>query len=250
MRIGVVGLGKVGKTVYDVLKKHHNVRGYDKYKTSDRFEDVLDSEVIFIAVPTPIGENNRLDCSIMMDVIKKLEQAEYKGIVVLKSTLKVGFCKNLKTNLRIVYNPEFLHEKNRWDEFEDPYFVVLAGNSDDVETVKKVYCWLKPCKFEIVSVEEAEMIKLIMNAFATTKISFWNQMKLICDKDGVDVCRIRNILRKDKSRWTDEYTDPLKGPYGGSCLPKDIKELINAFDNTPLLEAVESINEIMKTQSQ
>ena len=229
--------------------KHHQVRGYDKYKPSDTFSDALDSEVVFIAVPTPMGEDNRLDCSIMYEVIKLIESAGYKGVVVLKSTLKVGFNEGIKTNLRIVYNPEFLHEKNRWDEFEDPYFVVLAGKSDDIETVKKVYCWLPPCKFEIVSLEEAEMIKLIMNAFATTKISFWNQMKMICDKRNVDVCRIRNILRKDISRWSDEYTDPLKGPYGGACLPKDTKELINAFEDTILLEAVEELNELIKTSN-
>ena len=246
MKIGIIGMGKVGKTVYDVLMKHHSVRGYDKFKPSDRFGDALDSEVVFVAVPTPMGKDDRLDCSIMYDVIQLIESSGYKGVVVLKSTLKVGFFKNLKTDLRVVYNPEFLHEKNRWNEFEDPYFVVLAGKSGDIETVKKVYCWLPPCKFEIVSLEEAEMIKLIMNAFATTKISFWNQMKMICDKRNVDVCRIRNILRKDISRWSDEYTDPLKGPYGGACLPKDTQELINAFENTPLLEAVEQVNDIMK----
>ena len=120
MKIGVIGLGKVGKTIYDVLMKHHQVRGYDKYKPSDTFSDALDSEVVFIAVPTPMGEDNRLDCSIMYEVIKLIESAGYKGVVVLKSTLKVGFNEGIKTNLRIVYNPEFLHEKNRWDEFENP----------------------------------------------------------------------------------------------------------------------------------
>ena len=203
MKIGVIGCGKVGKTIYDVLMKHHHVRGYDKYKPSDTFSEALDSEIVFVAVPTPSGEDNRLDCSIMHEVINLIESAEYKGIVVLKSTLRIGFNEELCTKLRIVYNPEFLHEKNRWDEFENPYFVVLGGKSDDIEIVKKVYCWLPPCKFEIVSLEEAEMIKLIMNAFATTKISFWNQMKMICDKDNVDVCKIRDILRKDTRRWSD-----------------------------------------------
>ena len=231
------------------MMKHHSVRGYDKYKPSDTFSDALDSDVVFVAVPTPTGEDNRLDCSIMYDVIKLIESAKYKGVVVLKSTLKVGFNKELKTKVRVVYNPEFLHEKNRWNEFEDPYFVVLAGKSKDIETVKKAYCWLLPHKFEIVSLEEAEMIKLIMNAFATTKISFWNQMKIICDTRNVDVCRIRNILRKDTSRWSDEYTDPLKGPYGGACLPKDTRELINAFEDTPLLEAVEKINDLISAGS-
>ena len=181
-----------------------------------------------------------------MEVLHLIEDANYKGVVVLKSTLRVGFFKTLKTTLRVVYNPEFLHEKDRWNEFEDPYFVILAGHSHDIHIVKQPYCWIPPSKFEIVTLQEAEMTKLIMNAFATTKISFWNQMKIICDKDNVDVTRIRDILRKDTSRWADEYTDPLKGPYGGTCLPKDTQELINAFECTPLLEAVEEINEIMK----
>lgn len=246
MKVGVIGLGKVGQTIYDVLMKHHKVRGYDKYKPSDSFQAVLDSEVIFIAVPTPEGDDGRLDCSIMKEVLGQLEDAEYRGVVVIKSTVRIGFFDNLDTNLKIVYNPEFLHEKNRWSDFENPYFVVLAGESDYIPLIKEVYCWIPKNKIEVVRIREAEMIKLIMNAFASTKISFWNQIKLICDERSVDVCRIRDILRKDTRRWSDEYTDPMKGPYGGACLPKDIKELIMAFKNTPLLNSVEEINEIMK----
>lgn len=246
MKVGVIGLGKVGQTIYDVLMKHHKVRGYDKYKHSDSFQAVLDSDVIFIAVPTPEGDDGRLDCSIMKEVLGQLEDAEYKGVVVIKSTVRIGFFDNQDTNLKIVYNPEFLHEKNRWSDVENPYFVVLAGESDYIPLIKEVYCWIHPDKIEVVRLREAEMIKLIMNAFASTKISFWNQIKIICDERGVDVSRIRDILRKDKNRWSDEYTDPLKGPYGGACLPKDMRELINTFENNLLLVAVEEINEKMK----
>ena len=89
-----------------------------------------------------------------------------------------------------------------------------------------------------------------MNAFASTKISFWNEMKTLCDQRNIDVCRIRDILRKDANRWSDEYTDPTKGPYGGACHPKDIRELITYYgDSATLLNAVETVNENLKTKS-
>ena len=82
-----------------------------------------------------------------------------------------------------------------------------------------------------------------MNAFASSKISFWNEMRLICDEFGADVYRIRDILRRDVSRWTNEYTEPTGKPFGGACLPKDTKELVNASKNSILLKAVMERNE-------
>lgn len=248
MRIGVIGLGKVGKAVYDVLMKRHDVRGYDKYKPSDPFSEILDCEVVFITVPTLEGEAGRLDCSIISGVLDELEKCEYKGVVAIKSTVKLDFFKEIETGLRVVYNPEFLHEKNRWEEFENPVFVILAGSSGNISTLKEVYKWIPREKFEVLTLEEAEMVKIVMNSFAATKISFWNEMRFLCEELGVDVCKIRDILRKDTKRWTDEYTDPLKGPYGGSCLPKDVREIVNFSENAILLRAVEKVNDKVKTE--
>ncbi len=249
MKIGVIGLGMVGEVLYRVFGKYHEVKGYDKYKASDKFEDLLDSDMIFIAVPTPEGKDGRLNCSIVEETLEELNAANYKGIIVIKSTLRVGFLDDMKLEgKRIVCNPEFLHEKTRWEDFEDPFFVVLAGKTEDVEIVKKAHCWIPQERFEIVTFKEAELTKLIMNAFASTKISFWNEVRRICEERDVDAGRIRNILRKDPKRWADEYTDPFKGPYGGSCLPKDIRELINSSKKAILLKCVENVNEEVKKE--
>ena len=257
MNIGVIGLGTVGRAVYSVLMKHHQVRGYDKNRKSDPFEDMLNCDVVFICVPTPGGIDGRLSDTEIKKVLKRLESPKprtgsgvargpYDGVVAIKSTLPLGFFRDLKTPLRIVYNPEFLHWTRAWEDFEDPWFVVLAGTSLNVAVVKDVYGWVDPRRFEVVSYGEAEMIKLVMNAFATTKISFWNEIRILCEENDVNVARIRDILRKDVDRWTDEYTDPMKGPYGGACLPKDTRELMHASDWIVLLKAVEEANERMK----
>jgi UDPglucose 6-dehydrogenase len=250
MKIGVIGLGMVGEVLYRVFGKYYETKDYDKYKTSDKFEDLLDADAIFIAVPTPEGKDGRLDCSIVEEILEELEAAHYKGVIVIKSTVRIGFFDNMKSKeSRIVYNPEFLHEKTRWEDFEHQFFVIFAGRSEDIEIAKKAYCWIPQERFEIVTFKEAELIKLTMNAFASTKISFWNEVRRICEQRDVDAGRIRNILRKDSKRWTDEYTDPFKGPYGGSCLPKDIRELINSSKKAILLKSVEKVNEEVKKES-
>ena len=246
VKVGVIGLGVVGEVVYKALKKYHKVKGHDKYKKSDRLEDLLDSEVIFVTVPTPEGKDGRLNCSIVEEVLSELERRKYRGIVAIKSTVKVGFFDSLRTNLRVVYNPEFLHEKRRWEDFKNPPYLVFAGRKKDCEKVREVYKWISEEKVEYLSFREAELVKLLMNAFASTKISFWNEVREICEERKVDTLKIRNLLKRDKRRWTDEYTNPLRGPYGGKCLPKDIRELINWKRDLILLRAVEEVNKRVK----
>jgi UDPglucose 6-dehydrogenase len=249
MKIGVIGLGVVGEVVCKTQMKYHDVAGYDKFKKMGHLEDVYDCDVIFLAVPTPEGSDGRLDCSIVTEVIQDLEKAQVKGIVAVKSSLRVGYLKDLKTSLRIVYNPEFLHDRTRWEDYENAPFVVLAGSSADIQIMKKVYCWVPSNKFEIMTYEEAVMIKLLMNAFASTKISFWNETRRLCETLNIDVTRMRDVLKKDTKRWTDEYTDPKQGAYGGACLPKDIRELINwGKEKAILLKAVEEVNEDVKRE--
>lgn len=242
--IGVIGLGTVGETIYSALKFYHKkVVGYDKYKPSDSFDDVAEANVIFIALPTNL-KGNRLDCSIIRETLKKLEKRGYRGVVVIKSTLSLDFVKEIENfKLRIVIMPEFLHERIRLQDFVRPDLVVIAGKEEDVNLImNEIFYWLeKDIPVFKVNYLTATMAKLVMNGFATTKISFGNEVARICSSLGIDSTQVMKILVADR-RAAPEYTDPTKGPFGGKCLPKDLEELINCSDKAILLKAVKEVN--------
>lgn len=251
VKIGVIGLGAVGVTVLTAMRFYHvDVRGYDKYKPADSFESVCDTDVVFVAVPTK-EKDERLDCSIVRDILNQLEANSYRGIVCLKSTVGVRFLQEARKShpdLRIVYSPEFLHEKNSLADFISPQYIVMSGKKEDVDTMRKVFFWIDNDKFFDVDDRTAEITKLAVNAFAATKISFANEMKMICEEVGADVVKVMEILRHDK-RCGEEYADPTRGAYDGKCLPKDIRELIASANASLLLKAVEATNEKVKKET-
>jgi UDPglucose 6-dehydrogenase len=251
MKIGVIGLGMVGQTIMHALQFYHrNVVGYDKYKPSSTFEDALSADVLFIALPTP-PKDGRLDISILLSVMSDLQAHDYSGIVVLKSTISLDSWKVLsKLNLRLVYCPEFLHEKQRLQDFVKPHVVVIAGHREDVDVVlRNVFYWLDPeTSIQYLDPPTAIMTKLVMNAYASTKISFANEIKRICDDFNIDPRPVMQTLVLE-GRAAAAYTDPMKGAFGGSCLPKDLDELIHSTPKSTLLKAVREVNTLIEQES-
>jgi nucleotide sugar dehydrogenase len=250
MKIGVIGLGAVGGTVYSALKFYHNdVLGYDKFKQSDPFEEVAKADFIFVALPTNIKEN-RLDCSLIAETLEDLEKKNYPGIVVIKSTITVDFVQKLgKYNLRIVTMPEFLHENSRLQDFIRPKLVVISGNEEDAKIVMdKVFDWLeKQTPIFYMDYLTAAMTKLIMNAYAATKISFANEVGRLCTRYKIDPKLVMKMLVVE-GRAAAEYTDPTKGPFAGKCLPKDLEELNSCNETNVLFKAVREVNEVVKKE--
>ena len=249
MKIGVIGLGMVGQTIFHVMKFFYSqVKGYDKYKPSDTFEDVVEMDIVFIAVPTD-GKDGRLDCSIIINVLDELEKASYHGVVCIKSTVGINFLDYAKKfALRIVYMPEFLHERKRLADFMFPDHIVMSGEKEDLDILRQAFFWVDESKFFFVDDRTAEATKLVINAFAATKISFANEIARICHEVGANDEKVMEILRQN-GRCAPEYTDPTKGPYEGMCLPKDTRELINFTNKSILLKAVEEVNEKVKEDS-
>jgi UDPglucose 6-dehydrogenase len=249
LKIGIIGLGKVGRTIYKSLSLfHENIKGFDIDPNVSRntFLDVLDTDIVFFALPTPLGDNKRLNCSLISNYLKAFEEKQYKGLIIIKSTLSLGFLKNIEGKcLRVVYSPEFLHEKTSIQDFINPKFIITSGSKEDCLWLKKVFYWIPPEKFYRTDDRTVELIKLTMNAFAATKISFVNEIERICSIHGADVTAVMKFLRMD-GRCANEYSYPLKGPFKGRCLPKDLQELMNTTKDTYLLEAVHKVNERRK----
>lgn len=250
MKIGVIGLGAVGETVYSALKFYHNeVLGYDKFKPSDPFDEVVKADYLFVALPTNMKEN-RLDCSSIAETMEDLEERNYSGIVVIKSTITVGFVDELgKYNLRIVTMPEFLHEDSRLQDFVRPKLVIIGGNEEDGKIVMdNVFNWLeKQTPVFYMDYLTATMTKLIMNAYAATKISFANEVGRLCTRYKIDPKLVMKMLVVE-GRAAAEYTDPTKGPFAGKCLPKDLEELNSCSEANVLFKAVREVNEVVRKE--
>ena len=244
--VGVIGLGSVGGSVKHAFSYYYPTRGYD-IKGSHSWEEVLESRILFICVPTPEDQHGRLNCSIVANVLEKLARDGYNGIVVVKSTIGVGFMdESLQRDpeLRIVYMPEFLREKDSLSWFIAPDRLVISGDLDDVEETLGYFNWVDENVPRLrMSHREAEIAKLAHNAFIAVKVSFTNEIEAICRDNHADPEKVMSVIWADRRVKSKEHLKPNLGPYGGSCVPKDTRELMNASKNSILLRAAEEVNE-------
>lgn len=233
--------------------------------TSNLKEGLDNSNICFIAVGTPMGEDGRANIQYVLDVARDIGQlVNHDLIVVNKSTVPVGTAdevkatilkelkeRNLKLNIEVVSNPEFLKEGSAVEDFMRPDMVIIGSDNEKViETLKELYAPFTTNheRFITMDVRSAEMTKYASNAMLATRISFMNEMANICEKVGADVNNVRRGIGSDKRIG---YNFLYAGcGYGGSCFPKDIKALIktaahNGYDAN-ILKAVEALNNEQK----
>ncbi len=217
--------------------------------------------VIFIAVGTPSDKDGSADMKYVLEAARSIGKYinEY-CIVVDKSTVPVGVAdqvkniiqeelKKRKLNVKfdMVSNPEFLREGAAIDDFMKPDRVVIGYSSKKAKTIMhELYAPIcrNPEKIYFMNVKDAEMTKYVANAMLATKISFMNEMAVLCERMGVDVENVRIGIGSD-ARIGNAFIYPGCG-YGGSCFPKDVKALVKMAENNGLdplvLRAVEERN--------
>lgn len=227
MKIGIVGLGIVGSAVkYGFEKLGHNVVGHD-IRDGTRLEDVLVSEIVYLCLPTPQGEDGHCDTSVIEDVVSDLIEAnEFSGIVAIKSTVTPGTTVRMQEKFKtekICHVPEFLRERAAIIDFTDNHDVCIVGtDSDEVfEKVKESHGYY-PKQFIRLSPTEAEISKYFNNVYNATLITFANAFYELCQVKGADYSRIKNaMVQRDHihNKYLD-CNDNLRG-FGGMCLPKD-----------------------------
>ncbi len=227
-----------------------------------RLEDVVEkAEIIFLALPTPPGEDGSADLSYVLGVAEQLGKL-IKGykVIVDKSTVPVGTAEKVREAIAahtscpfdVVSNPEFLREGFAVNDFMKPDRVVIGTSSE--KAAKIMGNLYKPYVRQgnpIIFMDEksAELTKYAANAFLATKITFMNEIANYCEKVGANVDMVRMGMGSDQ-RIGKRFLFPGVG-YGGSCFPKDVKALIHAgneVDNPfEILHAVENINNRQKT---
>jgi UDPglucose 6-dehydrogenase len=229
--------------------------------TSTLAKAVRDSQVIFIAVGTPQGEDGSADLQHVMKVAEDIAVAMdgYK-VIVDKSTVPVGTAAKVREAIRkktphpfsVVSNPEFLKQGAAVEDFLKPDRVVIGVEDDrgrDVMLELYAPYTRTGAPMLVMDCASAELAKYAANAMLATRISFMNEVANVCERVGADVDQVRRAMGSDR-RIGNAFLFPGIG-YGGSCFPKDVKAMLKFAGDTEydfrILEAVEQVNQYQKT---
>ncbi|GEP96086.1 UDP-glucose dehydrogenase family protein [Chitinophaga cymbidii] len=250
-------------TIYEPgLEKlfERNLKEERLHFTTNLAEGIQDAQVIFLALPTPPGEDGSADLSYILKVADQLGVLlkDYK-VIVDKSTVPVGtadkvhaaIAKNAKVEFDVVSNPEFLREGVAVEDFMKPDRVVIGTSSERARKVMgDLYAPFVRQGNPIIYMDEksAELTKYAANSFLATKISFMNEIAILCEKLGADVDMVRRGIGSD-DRIGKRFLFPGIG-YGGSCFPKDVQALVKSSQEVQyafrILDAVMDVNEKQK----
>ena len=228
--------------------------------TTSLKEGIKDAQFIFLALPTPPGEDGSADLSYILGVAENLGKIldDYK-VIIDKSTVPVGTAakvsaaikKNTKVDFDVVSNPEFLREGYAVEDFMKPDRVVVGTSSEKAKNLmEELYKPFVRQGNPIIFMDEksAELTKYAANSFLATKITFMNEIANYCEIIGADVDKVRKGIGTD-SRIGKRFLFPGIG-YGGSCFPKDVKALnksgIDENFQFKIINAVMDVNEIQK----
>jgi len=230
--------------------------------TTNLSEGISGAKIIFLALPTPPGEDGSADLKYILGVADALGSLlkEYT-VVVDKSTVPVGTAEkvkqkiaaNAKVDFDVVSNPEFLREGVAVDDFMKPERVVIGTSSDRAKKIMEtLYAPFVRQGNPLVFMDEksAELTKYAANSFLATKITFMNEIANLCELLGADVDAVRKGIGTD-SRIGKRFLFPGIG-YGGSCFPKDVQALAKSSDDVnydfKILDAVMDVNASQKTK--
>jgi len=267
MKLGIVGHGFVGTAVDHGFTRDIQKFIVDpKHNSTNTIEDLIAfrPDAVFVAVPTPQSESGECNTDILEGVMQQLNAS--KGLlVIVKSTVPAYKLQKIQEeciNIRIVYNPEFLTEKNYIDDFVNPAMHVFGGMNKDTDAVEKLYLEhsdCKECPVYKTDLITASMVKYCINSFLATKVTFMNEMyDVLRAARGADWNTFTNIIANDprigKSHMRVPGNDGQRG-YAGSCFPKDTaalawfaREILNT--QFTQLETSIKINDTLRKKNQ
>jgi len=237
-----------------------NLKEQRLHFTSDLKAGVKDAKILFLALPTPPGEDGSADLKYVLGVAKDLGKLiEDYVVVVDKSTVPVGtaekvqkaIAENSKVEFDVVSNPEFLREGVAVEDFMKPDRVVIGTNSErSKKLMNELYAPFVRSGNPLIymDVRSAELTKYAANSFLATKISFMKEIAQLCERLGADVDMVRLGVGSD-ARIGKRFLFPGIG-YGGSCFPKDVQALVKSAADVDydfqILNAVMDVNEKQK----
>jgi UDPglucose 6-dehydrogenase len=237
--IGVIGLGYVGGAFLRGFSLFNDVRGYDtdEHKSTHTWEEVVDSDIIVIAVPTPMQrvDGGEADLGILDSVFLRMVKHGYnrEAVIIIKSTIPPGTTSHFEREYKLQYLahcPEFLSERTHLIDFNTPAAHIIGSNSPvALSKITQLFSYrFKGVQCYCMKPEEAETVKYVNNCFYATKVMYFNMVYQLAEALEMD---FQTILAGALSQgWISHMHTRVPGPdgslgVGGKCLPKDI----NAF---------------------
>ena len=262
LKIGIVGHGFVGKATDWGFSKNTNKFIVDpKNETNIEQLTEFNPELIFVCVPTPMGENGIQDSSIIEAVVQELSAKCRESIIVIKSTVLPSILENIKkVNPKIIYNPEFLREKHANEDFMNSEMIIFGGDKNIASQVSKFYLDHSRCKTKkhiFMDISSASLVKYTINTFLASKVMFFNETHQVFSKlksnDSWEL--FIKTLSLDKrigeSHMNVPGHDGKKG-FGGACFPKDTAALLKYAEGIGvelhILRSVINRNNIIRGQ--
>ena len=286
-KIGIIGSGVVGSATgkgfhrlghdvlfYDIAKQRLLTLKEEGYQIASSVKDIIDkTDISFVSVNTPNNSSGEQDLSQLMSVLyditnslrridRRHEQQQHPHLIVFRSTMLPGTMRSvvinyLQTNCPsssitrdydVCYNPEFLRQNTAFDDFFRPDRVVIGEEGKGAsQPLKEIYQQLTG-NIIVTSFEAAEMIKYTSNCFLSLKISFFNEIGLVCKQMGIDDKAVSLGVSMDKR--IGNYGTQFGKPFEGACLPKDTEALAgfirNLQLNPDLLQVALDINRKME----
>lgn len=262
-KICIIGGGHVGLNVGKVLSKKCNVQIVDidakkvktinelKNKNITAVETVSETskfEVVIICLPTNLNESTKTyDTKALEKAVVEISEKNPAALIVLKSTVNIGFTETLNLKNEIIYSPEFLREKMAYEDALKPDRIVVGCKAVSPKTYKYASTIESvisvPRKTIFMSLKEAEAVKLYSNAYLAMRIAFFNELDTVAMQEDINSKKVIKAMGLDP-RIGDYYNNPSFF-YSGYCLPKDTRALSKEV-NTDLINAIDVSNEKRK----
>lgn len=238
--VGIIGLGFVGDAIENSFQnKNITLNVYDKYKNGGigTFENVLNSDMIFLCLPTLYDEErSSYNKDALHQICALLNQSNYHGPVIIKSTVEPTTTEEFANtyNLAFIHNPEFLTARTAREDFENQSHIVLGKSKNCSDQLLQMVAdfyqqhW-QNATISLTTSTASESMKIFCNSFYAMKISIFNEFYLACQKFNIEYNDVVNIMLKNN--WINPMHTNVPGPdgkmgYGGACFPKDTKALL------------------------
>lgn len=241
----IVGCGFVGSAMLESfkLKKVQPLGCYDRYKNGGMgsLEECMRCPIIFLSLPTLYDHDSReYNKSAIVETLHNLNNAQYDGIVVIKSTVEPGTTDKMSQRfpkLSIMHNPEFLTARTAFIDFHNQDHIIIGQGknctNEQLQYLHDFYrTYYKEAEISTCQSIESESMKSFVNTFYSVKIQFFNELYLLCQKQGADFDVVKELMIKNN--WINPMHTAVPGhdgklSYGGACFPKDTNALLQVM---------------------